>query len=114
MTLNGYSLAHMQLIHALACGDARSHLDNLSVELVPDDLTGLAERFASGRMKAADMIRVLGAGLRGAGNVFSDDDVPTNRFQKLPNVSGQSQQNSVSRIPETARLRRKVRNITCR
>jgi hypothetical protein len=39
------------------------------------DLNGLAERFSSGRLKAADMIRLIGAGLRGGGNLFSDDEV---------------------------------------
>jgi hypothetical protein len=39
------------------------------------DLGGLGERFSSGRLKAADMIRILGAGLRGGGNLFSDDEV---------------------------------------
>ena len=50
-------------------------LAELETAFAADDLTGLAGRFASGRMKSADMIRVIGAGLRGAGNVFSDDDV---------------------------------------
>lgn len=50
-------------------------LAELETAFAADDLTGLAERFASGRMKSADLIRVIGAGLRGAGNVFSDDDV---------------------------------------
>ena len=39
------------------------------------DMNGLAERFSSGRLKAADMIRVIGAGLRGGGNLFADDEV---------------------------------------
>lgn len=39
------------------------------------DLNGLAERFSSGRLKAADMIRLIGAGLRGGGNLYSDDEV---------------------------------------
>ncbi|MEN3146766.1 gene transfer agent family protein [Neorhizobium sp. IRAMC:178] len=39
------------------------------------DLNSLAERFSSGRLKAADMIRLIGAGLRGGGNLFSDDEV---------------------------------------
>lgn len=39
------------------------------------DLQGLAERFAAGRIRSADMIRILGAGLRGAGNLYSDDEV---------------------------------------
>lgn len=33
------------------------------------------ERFARGRLSALDMIRVIGAGLRGGGNEFADGDV---------------------------------------
>jgi hypothetical protein len=40
-----------------------------------DDLTALTERFASGRMKALDLTRIIGAGLRGAGENVSDDEV---------------------------------------
>ena len=40
-----------------------------------DDLVALAERFGSGRLKAADLIRIIGAGLRGAGETVSGDDV---------------------------------------
>ena len=32
-------------------------------------------RFEAGRLSAADMIRIIGAGLRGAGNDFADEDV---------------------------------------
>ena len=39
------------------------------------DLQGVAERFASGRIRSVDMIRILGAGLRGAGNLYCDDEV---------------------------------------
>lgn len=39
------------------------------------DLQGLAERFSSGRIKSADIIRILGAGLRGGGNLYSDEEV---------------------------------------
>jgi hypothetical protein len=39
------------------------------------DLPALAERFASGRLKALDLTRIIGAGLRGAGEAVSDDDV---------------------------------------
>ena len=42
-----------------------------------DNLADLARRFSSGRMSAADMIRIIGAGLRGAGNLFTDADVAT-------------------------------------
>ena len=38
-------------------------------------MVALAERFGSGRLKARDLIRIIGAGLRGAGDQVSDDDV---------------------------------------
>ena len=40
-----------------------------------DDLIALSERFASGRLKARDLTRIIGAGLRGAGEKVSDDEV---------------------------------------
>jgi hypothetical protein len=39
------------------------------------DLIALAERFARGRMSARDLIRIIGAGLRGAGESVADDEV---------------------------------------
>lgn len=39
------------------------------------DLMALAERFGSGRVSSRDLIRIIGAGLRGAGEAVSDDDV---------------------------------------
>lgn len=39
------------------------------------DLTALAERFGAGRMSAQDLIRIIAAGLRGAGETISDEDV---------------------------------------
>lgn len=50
-------------------------LAELETAFAVEDLQGLAARFSSGRLKAADMIRVIGAGLRGGGNVYSDEDV---------------------------------------
>jgi hypothetical protein len=50
-------------------------LAELETAFCADDLTGLAARFSAGRLKAADLIRIIGAGLRGGGNVFSDEDV---------------------------------------
>lgn len=41
------------------------------------DLAGLVERLGSGRLRAADMVRLIGAGLRGAGNAISDEHVAT-------------------------------------
>ncbi|MEP0234145.1 gene transfer agent family protein [Roseibium sp.] len=40
-----------------------------------DDLQALVERFSTGRFSARDLIRILGAGLRGAGNDVSDDQL---------------------------------------
>ncbi|MBC7279848.1 gene transfer agent family protein [Hoeflea sp.] len=39
------------------------------------NLAELAGRFKAGRLSAGDIIRILGAGLRGAGNAFSEEDV---------------------------------------
>ena len=43
------------------------------------DLVALAERFGSGRLSASDIVRIIGAGLRGAGEAVSDDDVAAMR-----------------------------------
>ena len=40
-----------------------------------EDLVALTERFAGGRLAARDLTRIIGAGLRGAGEMVSDDDV---------------------------------------
>jgi hypothetical protein len=50
-------------------------LAELETAFAVDSLTGLAERFSSGRLKADDLIRIIGAGLRGGGNLFSDEEV---------------------------------------
>jgi hypothetical protein len=50
-------------------------LAELETAFAVDSLTGLAERFADGRLRAADMIRIIGAGLRGGGNLYSDQEV---------------------------------------
>lgn len=39
------------------------------------DLVALAERFGSGRLKARDLVCVIAAGLRGAGEAVTDDEV---------------------------------------
>ena len=46
-----------------------------------DDLTALAERFATGRFCARDLVRVVGAGLRGGGATASDDEVAAMRVE---------------------------------
>lgn len=40
-----------------------------------EDLIAIAERFEQGRIKATDAIKVIGAGLRGAGQAISNEDV---------------------------------------
>jgi hypothetical protein len=40
-----------------------------------EDLVALTERFATGRLKARDLVRIIAAGLRGAGQAVSDDEV---------------------------------------
>ena len=39
------------------------------------DLTALGERFASGRLSAGDLVKLIGAGLRGGGHAVSDEDL---------------------------------------
>lgn len=50
-------------------------LAELEARLMHGDLTGLSERFASGRVSARDLTAVIGAGLRGGGNPITDDDL---------------------------------------
>lgn len=40
-----------------------------------EDMVALASRFDSGRLRARDCVRVIGAGLRGAGYALSDAEV---------------------------------------
>ena len=50
-------------------------LAELEAAFGAEDLVALAERFGAGRLRARDLVRVIGAGLRGAGEAISDDDV---------------------------------------
>jgi hypothetical protein len=50
-------------------------LAELEAAFGADDLVALTERFGSGRLKALDLIRIIGAGLRGAGESVTDDEV---------------------------------------
>jgi hypothetical protein len=50
-------------------------LAELEAAFDADDLVALAERFGSGRLKSRDLIRIIAAGLRGAGDPVSDEDV---------------------------------------
>lgn len=46
-----------------------------------DDMLALAQRFEKGRLSANDAVRIIGAGLRGAGNAVTDDDVRSMRTE---------------------------------
>ena len=50
-------------------------LAELETAFAVDDLGALVARFASGKLSATDMVRIIGAGLRGAGATVSDDEV---------------------------------------
>lgn len=46
-----------------------------------DDMLAVAERFEAGRIAAKDAIRIIGAGLRGAGYDLDDDAVASMRSE---------------------------------
>lgn len=50
-------------------------LAELEASYAADDLSALVARFSTGRLSASDMIRIIGAGLRGAGHDLADDQV---------------------------------------
>ncbi len=50
-------------------------LAELEAAFASDDLASLAARFADGRLRATDLVRIIGAGLRGAGETISDEEV---------------------------------------
>lgn len=50
-------------------------LAELESALEVPDIVALAERFSSGRISAGETIAIIGAGLRGGGNVISDAEL---------------------------------------
>jgi hypothetical protein len=50
-------------------------LAELEAAFEAQDLTALVERFSRGRLSARDLIRIIAAGLRGAGETASDEEV---------------------------------------
>ncbi|MFV0298261.1 MAG: gene transfer agent family protein [Hyphomicrobiaceae bacterium] len=50
-------------------------LAELEDAFAADDLAALVARFSTGKLSATDMIRVIGAGLRGAGEEISNNEV---------------------------------------
>ncbi|MDB5502728.1 MAG: transfer agent like protein [Tardiphaga sp.] len=55
-------------------------LAELEAAFGADDLMALAERFGAGRLSARDLTRIIGAGLRGAGEPVDDDEVAMMRI----------------------------------
>jgi hypothetical protein len=45
-----------------------------------ESLPALGERFASGKLSSRDIIRILGAGLRGGGGTLADEEVAAQAF----------------------------------
>jgi hypothetical protein len=56
-------------------------LAELEAALGVDDLVSLAARFEGGKLSARDVARIIGCGLRGAGEAVSDDDVAAMRAE---------------------------------
>lgn len=54
-------------------------LAELEAAYQAENLNALVERFSSGRLSASDLIRLIGAGLRGAGQAVSDAEVAAMR-----------------------------------
>jgi hypothetical protein len=50
-------------------------LADLEAVFGDDDMLALAQRFSSGRLSARDAVRIIGAGLRGAGEQIADETV---------------------------------------
>lgn len=46
-----------------------------------DDLNALVQRFAGGRLSAGDLMKIIGAGLRGASNAVDDAEVGAMRAE---------------------------------
>ena len=56
-------------------------LAELEAGVGASDLVGLAERLGTGRLSARDVARIIGCGLRGAGEAVSDDEVAAMRVE---------------------------------
>jgi hypothetical protein len=56
-------------------------LAELEAAFGADDLVALATRFESGKLSARDIVRIIGCGLRGAGESVSDEEVAAMRTE---------------------------------
>ncbi len=50
-------------------------LAELEAAFAVDDIATLAERFSTGRLSSSDMLKLIAAGLRGAGHSLSNDEI---------------------------------------
>lgn len=50
-------------------------LAELEASFAVDDIATLAERFSTGRLSSSDMVKLIAAGLRGAGHSLSNDEI---------------------------------------
>jgi Phage tail tube protein, GTA-gp10 len=57
-------------------------LAELETSFAVDNLAALGERFGSGQLSSRDVIRILGAGLRGAGARMEDGEVAALAFDE--------------------------------
>ncbi len=81
-------------------GEIEARLDGVAYRLVltlgalaelehafgDEDMVALASRFERGRLSSADCVKVIGAGLRGAGACVTDDEV--SRMQADGGIAG--------------------------
>ena len=56
-------------------------LAELETAFGDEDMLALAQRFEKGRLRAEDAVRIIGAGLRGAGHDVTDEQVKTMRTE---------------------------------
>ena len=56
-------------------------LAELEAAFGADDLTALLAQFSTGKLSARDIVRVIGCGLRGAGEAVSDAEVAAMRIE---------------------------------
>lgn len=80
-SVTGRANRHRGEVEAVIDGERRilcltlGSLAELETAFAADSLAALARRFLAGGLKAEDLIVILAAGLRGGGNIVSDEDV---------------------------------------
>ena len=80
-SVTGRANRHRGEVEAVIDGERRilcltlGSLAELETAFAADSLAARARRFLAGGLKAEDLIVILGAGLRGGGNIVSDEDV---------------------------------------